>query len=103
MTERIIALEQHRGGPSLPHTEITSQLLAAEKTQRAIKAKLEFLETQLAGTPSVTLTDAIERARYLIGLLAHTTAGRDPRRKKLITTTLDDLERLMTPATAQNA
>lgn len=103
MTERIIALGQHRGTPALAHTEITSQLLATETTQHALKAKLEFLEAQLATTPSVTLTDAIERARYLVGLLAHTTAGRDPRRKKLIASTLEDLERLTTPAAAQNA
>ena len=47
----------------------------------------------LAG-PSATWEEAAEKARYLIGLLADTPEGRDPRRRKVIASVLDDFTRL---------
>jgi len=94
MTMRTISLDEHRGMAAQKATEIRRLLSAVEADQSALKTRLEELEAQLIAVPSATWRDASEKARYLIGLLATTPAGRDPRRKKLIANVLEDLRRL---------
>jgi hypothetical protein len=48
----------------------------------------------LIAAPAPTWREAAEKARYLIGLFATTSLGRDPRRQKLIAGVLEDFSRL---------
>jgi hypothetical protein len=50
--------------------------------------------TEILSAPASTWPEAAEKARYLIGLFAATSSGRDPRRQKLIAGVLDDFVRL---------
>ncbi|MEQ1755969.1 MAG: hypothetical protein ABL973_17735 [Micropepsaceae bacterium] len=103
MTKTVVDLNVHRGTAVLNASDIQRQLLHIEDEQRALKSKQEALEIQLVASPSQYLMDAVDRARYLIGLLAQTSAGRDPRRKKLIASTLEDLNRFAGATGTQNA
>jgi len=91
MTKSVIDLNVHRGNAALDSSDILRELCTIDDEQRVLKTRQEALETQLAASPSQNLSQAVERARYLIGLLSQTTAARDPRRKKLIANTLEDM------------
>ena len=89
-----IILDERRGHAELKATEIRRELQAVEADQKELRTRQEALETQLAALPAATWEEAADKARYLIGLLAATPAGRDPRRKALIDNVLDDMRRL---------
>jgi hypothetical protein len=94
MAMRTIQLDEHRGTVELEATEIRRLLQGVEADQSALKQRLEALEVQLSAAPSATWLEAAEKSRYLIGLLAGTAVARDPQRKKLIVSVLEDLRRL---------
>lgn len=96
MTKQAIELDKHRGMAAQKATEIRRLVQGVEADQSALKQRLEELEVQLSAAPAATWSEPAEKARYLIGLLAATPAGRDPRRKKLIANVLEDLKRLST-------
>jgi hypothetical protein len=87
-------LDEHRGMAAQKATEIRRHLAAVEAQQAALKEREAELERYLLAAPAASWEDAAEKARYLITLLAATAAGRDPRRKKLIASVLDDFRRL---------
>ncbi len=49
----------------------------------------------LVAVSATTWPEAVEKARYLLGLFAATPAADDPRRRKLIEDVLLDFERLL--------
>jgi hypothetical protein len=89
-----ITLDERRGHAELKATEIRRLLQTVETDQKELRARQEALEAQLTALPAATWAEAADKARYLIGLLAATPAGRDPRRKALIANVLDDMRRL---------
>lgn len=94
LTNQAIQLDKRRGDADRQAIELRRLVLAVEADRDAMKSRQEELETQLIAAPGASWGEAAEKARYLIGLLAGTTAGRDPRRKKLIANTLEDFRRL---------
>jgi hypothetical protein len=94
MSMTTIKLDERRGHAELKATEIRRLLQGVAADQKELRARQEALEEQLAAAPSATWEEAADKARYLIGLLAATPAGRDPRRKALIANVLDDMRRL---------
>ena len=54
-----------------------------------------MLETVLLAAPATTWSEAVEKARYLLGLLAQSDAAQDPRRRELIRRTLADFDFLL--------
>ena len=91
MTDRTIDLDQHRGMSAQKATELRRILADVDAAAKALEARQEALETQLIAEPASTWEEAAEKARYLISLLALTPAARDPRRKTLIASVLEDL------------
>ena len=75
-------------------TEIRRRLSEVEADQAALRGRRTELEKFLIAAPAPTWREAAEKARYLIGLFATTSMGRDPRRQKLIAGVLDDFSRL---------
>lgn len=94
MQKSAVDLNAHRGAASPQVSDVLRQLCSTDDEQRALKSRQEELESQLLELPSQTVAQAFDRARYLIGLLAQTSMGRDPRRRKLIANTLEDIRRL---------
>jgi hypothetical protein len=89
-----ILLDEHRGIAAQQATEIRRRLSEVEADQAALRARRTELEKFLIAAPAPTWHEAAEKARYLIGLFATTSLGRDPRRQKLIARVLDDFSRL---------
>jgi hypothetical protein len=94
MTDKTVTLDQHRGMAAQKATELRRLLVAVAADEQAFRQRQAELEVQLLAAPAATWTDAADKVRYLLGLFASTSAGRDPRRRKLIANVLDDFERL---------
>jgi len=94
MTERTIDLDQHRGMAAQKATELRRLVAEVEANERALRQRQDELETQLVAAPATHWREAAEKARYLIGLFAATSAAQDPRRQTLITAVLRDFDRL---------
>jgi hypothetical protein len=67
-----------------------------EKNHAELQARRDELERYLTAARAETWAEAVEKARYLLGLLAESPACQDPRRKLLVEATLADFERLLT-------
>lgn len=100
MKDNPIVLDEHRGMAAQEATEIRRRLAEVEADQAALRARRTELEKFLLAAPASTWQEAAEKAQYLIGLLAATSVGRDPRRQKLIAGVLDDFKRLSGRAVA---
>ena len=94
MTDRTIKLDQHRGMSAQKATDLRRLLAGVEADEKALRSRQEALEKQLIAEPAATWPEAAEKAGYLLGLFAATSAAQDPRRKTLIENVLDDFRRL---------
>lgn len=94
MTDVPIELDDRRDSADQIATEIRRRLAEVEAHQHAVLERQAEFERFLAAAPAPTWREAAEKARYLIGLLAGTSVGRDPRRQALITAVLEDFSRL---------
>jgi hypothetical protein len=89
-----VVLDERRGMAARKATE-TRRLRAEVEAQRAaLRQRQAELERHFLAGPSATWEEAAEKARYLIGLLADTSEGRDPRRRRIIAGVLEDFARL---------
>lgn len=88
-------LDEHRGMAAQKATELRRLVIDVQKDQSALKARQEELEKFLLAAPAENWPEAVERARYLLGLFADTPAAEDPRRQRLIKGLLADLDRLL--------
>jgi hypothetical protein len=94
MTDKTIDLDQHRGMAAQKATDLRRLLTEVEANEKALRLRLEELETHLAAAPALTWAEAAEKVRYLLGLYAATLTPNDTRRKTLIAAVLEDFERL---------
>ena len=94
MTDHPITLDRHRGMAAQKATEIRRLLAEVETNEASLRQRHADLETQLLSAPATTWAEAAEKASYLLGLLAGTPVGKDPRRQKLIANVLQDFARL---------
>lgn len=94
MTDRTITLDHHRGMAAQKATEMRRLLAEVEVNAKALREQQEALEMQLLAEPAASWPEASAKARYLLGLLAETSIGQDPRRQKLIENVLADFVRL---------
>ena len=101
MTEESITLDERRGMMAQRATEIRRRLAHVEVGRVALQQRRGDLENFLLTAPGTTWGEAAEKARYLIGLLAGTRIGRDPRRQKLIEAVLNDFRKLADGAAKQ--
>lgn len=89
-----VVLDEHRGMSAQQATEIRRRLAEVEADQSALRERRTELEKFLLAAPASAWPEAADKARYLIGLFATTSMGRDPRRQRLIAAVLDDFTRL---------
>ncbi len=102
MTDQPITLDRHRGMAAQKATEIRRLLAEVETNEASLRQRHAELEMQLLSAPATTWAEAAEKASYLLGLLAATPVGQDPRRQKLIANVLQDFARLThTPENAR--
>lgn len=94
MTDRTIDLDSHRGMAAQKATDIRRLLAEVQANQHTLRIRQDELEAQLIAAPAANWHDAAEKARYLLGLFAATSAAEDPRKQKLIAAVLEDFARL---------
>jgi len=94
MTDKPVALDEHRAKAALKAAEIRRRIAEVEAEQAALRLGRVELERFLAAAPALSWREAAEKARYLITLFGGTSAGRDARRQKLIEIVLEDFKRL---------
>jgi hypothetical protein len=95
MTDNPVDLDEYRSMAAKMETENRRQRLHEFRTdQAALRLRQEELEKLLLAAPAETWLEAAAKAQYLIQLFADMPEAQDPRRKKLIANTLDDLTRL---------
>ena len=75
-------------------TEIRRRLSGVKADRAAVRARQDELEGFLLATEATTWPEAAAKARFLIQLYAGTPEGQDPRRQKLIASTIAELDRL---------
>jgi hypothetical protein len=95
MTDDPIKLDQHRGMAAQKATELRRLRLEVQNDHDALKERQDALEKMLMALPAEGWPEAIEKARYLLGLFAQTSEARDPRRQRLIAEVLEDFTRLL--------
>lgn len=95
MTDETVDLDKHRGMAAQKATALRRMRIEVEEDQAALRTRQDRLERSLIAAPSETWAEAVEKARYLLGLFAVTPTGEDPRRQRLIKGLLSDFERLL--------
>jgi hypothetical protein len=94
VTDKPVDLDERRGMAAQRDTEIRRRLSGVKADQAAVRARQDELEGFLLATEATTWPEAAAKARFLIQLYAGTPEGQDPRRQKLIASTIAELDRL---------
>lgn len=95
MTSDPIDLDERRSREAQDATELRRQHLYEFQTeQAALQLRQEALEKLLLADPAKTWLEVAASAQYLLELFAATHEAQEPRRKKLIARTMEDLQRL---------
>jgi hypothetical protein len=95
MADEPTKLDAHRGMRAQQETDLRRLQSAVRADQDALRARQAELEDLLAAAPAQNWPEAVEKVRYLLGLLHESAAGADPRRKALIEHVLSDLDELL--------
>jgi len=101
MTDEPTSLDAHRGMAAQKATELRRVTADVAADQAALRARQAELEEILASAPASTWAEAVEKARYLLDLLAKSPVASDPRRRKLIDEVLADFDRLLRSPSTQ--
>jgi hypothetical protein len=88
------ALYDHRAKAMRKAAEVRRRIADVQAEQAALQLGRVELEKFLAAAPALSWRETVEKARYLLTILSGTSAGRDPRRQKLIEIVLEDFRRL---------
>lgn len=97
MADKPTSLDSHRGMNAQKATDLRRLGAAVEADQAALRARQADLEGMLSDVPAATWAEAVNKARYLLGLLAESPVAADPRRRKLIEQVLADFDNLLDP------
>jgi len=92
MTDKTIDLDLHRG-----MSELRRLVSEVEASQAALRHGQEKVERRLLALPVETWPQAADKARYLLGFCAVSTARGDARVARLIVCVLEDVARLSRP------
>lgn len=98
MADQPTCLDTHRGMAAQKATELRRLRSGVEADQAALRARQAELEDLLGAAPAATWPEAVEKARYLLGILAQSTEATDLRRRKLIDRVMADFEHLLDSA-----
>ncbi len=88
-------LDTHRGMAAQKATDLRRLRAEVEADQETLRARQAALEDLLAAAPATDWHEAVEKARYLLGVLAQNSDAADLRRRKLIDRVLADFDHLL--------
>jgi hypothetical protein len=99
MVDQPTNLDAHRGMSAQKATDLRRLRSEVEADQEELRARQAALEDMLAAAPATDWPEAVEKARYLLGLFARSADAADPRRRKLIDQVIADFDYLLDRAT----
>jgi len=100
MVDHPTSLDAHRGMAAQKATELRRLRSEVEADQAALRARQGGTRRSTRGRSGCELARGGEKARYLLGLFAQSSAAIDPRRRKLIDRVMADFDHLLdTPTT----
>jgi hypothetical protein len=99
MADNPTNLDAHRGMAAQKATDLRRLRSEVEADQQALRARQAELEDLLAAAPATDWLEAVEKARYLLGLFAQNTDASDLRRRRLIDRVLADFDHLLDNST----
>jgi hypothetical protein len=99
MVDQPTNLDAHRGMSAQNATDLRRLRSEVEADQEELRARQAALEDMLAAAPATDWPEAVEKARYLLGLFARSADAADPRRRKLIDQVIADFDYLLDRAT----
>jgi hypothetical protein len=99
MVDQPTNLDAHRGMSAQKATDLRRLRSEVEADQEGLRARQAALEDMLAAAPATDWPEAVEKARYLLGLFARSVDAADPRRRKLIDQVIADFDYLLDRAT----
>jgi hypothetical protein len=99
MVDQPTNLDAHRGMSAQKATDLRRLRSEVEADQEGLRARQAALEDMLAAAPATDWPEAVEKARYLLGLFARSVDAADPRRRKLIDQVIADFDHLLDRAT----
>jgi hypothetical protein len=95
MADQPTNLDTHRGMAAQKATDLRRLRSDVEADQEALRTRQTELEDLLAAAPATDWPEAVEKARYLLGLLAQSLDASDLRRRRLIDRVLADFDHLL--------
>jgi hypothetical protein len=95
MADQPTNLDAHRGMAAQKATDLRRLRSEVEADQEALRRRQAELEDLLAAAPAADWHDAVEKARYLLGLFAQSLDASDLRRRKLIDRVMADFDHLL--------
>jgi hypothetical protein len=95
MVDHPTNLDEHRGMAAQKATDLRRLRSEVEADQAALRTRQADLEDLLAAAPASNWADAVEKARYLLGIFAQSADAVDPRRRKLIDSVMADFDHLL--------
>ncbi len=99
MDDQPTNLDTHRGMAAQKATELRRLRSEVEADQEALRTRQAELEELLAAAPASDWHEAVEKARYLLGLFAQSLDASDLRRRKLINRVIADFDHLLDKST----
>ena len=99
MVDQPTNLDAHRGMSAQKATDLRRLRSEVEADQEELRARQAALEDMLAAAPATDWPEAVEKARYLLGLFARSADAADPRRRNLIDQVIADFDYLLDRAT----
>lgn len=100
MADNPTDLDTRRGMAAQKATDLRRLQAEVIADQAALRSRQAALEDLLAAAPAATWPEAVEKARYLLGILAQSSEAADPRRRKLIDRVMADFDHLIDNAAA---
>src|SRR3954471_17667869 len=95
MADQPTNLDAHRGMAAQKATDLRRLRSEVEADQEALRTRQSELEDLLAAAPAADWQEAVEKARYLLGLFARSLDASDLRRRKLIDRVMADFDHLL--------
>lgn len=90
-----VLLDGRRGMAAQRATELRREIAGVRAEQDSLSRRQAQLELFLLKAPAESWEDAVEKARYLLGLFANAREGQDPRRQRIIAGLLADFDQLL--------
>lgn len=94
MNDDPISLDERRGLAAQKETDIRRRLSEVQSDQAALKVRQKEFEDYLESVPAQSQQEAVIKAKYFLELYAATPEGSDPRRARLVASSLEELDRL---------